>query len=169
MALLRTSPSSPILLPPIASGIASPAAVALQYGAAAWLDPSSTLSMGSLSETVSSPASTSYTTAVSYTGSGYLEFLAWWGTYNNPAGGTCSVKLTIDGVVVFSDVSANPEFIKCAIGSVSRTTSTNTAGTASVSLVACPGRIPFRASVLIEHKYGTSSGGAVAYKLVKTG
>ena len=166
-----TALPAPNNLPPIASGLGTPAALSLAFGGGSYINPDNTAGTGhgTLMETVSSPASTSYTTALTYTGSGYLEFLAWWGLYNASSAGTCEVRLTVDGVQIFTNVSAAAANIKCVVGGVSRANSLTAAGAAEVVLIPTPGRLVFRSSLLIEHKYTTSSGGQVGYKLVKTG
>ena len=167
-----TALPAPNNLPPIASGIGTPVALSLAFGGANYINPDITggsTGSGTLIETISGPASSSYTTALTYTGSGYLEFLAWWGIYNASSAGTCEVRLTVDGVQIFTNVSAAAANIKCVVGGLSRANSLTAAGAAEVVLIPTPGRLVFRSSLLIEHKYTTSSGGQVGYKLVKTG
>ena len=166
-----TALPAPNNLPPIASGIGTPVALSLAFGGANYINPditAGTTGSGTLIETVSSPAASTYTTALTYTGSGYLEFLAWWGNYSSP-GGSVEVRLTVDGVQIFTNVSAVAATIKCVVCGLSRANSLTTAGGAEVVLIPTPGRLVFRSSLLIEHKYTTSSGGQVGYKLVKTG
>lgn len=166
-----TALPAPNNLPPIASGIGTPVALSLAFGGANYINPditAGTTGSGTLIETVSAPAASTYTTALNYTGSGYLEFLAWWGNFSAP-GGSVEVRLTVDGVQIFTNVSAVAATIKCVVGGLSRANSLTTAGGAEVVLIPTPGRLVFRSSLLIEHKYTTSSGGQVGYKLVKTG
>lgn len=168
MAINTSIPTFPSLTPPIASGIGTLRSLSLFWGGSNYINPDSGDTGGSLIETVSGPAASTYTTALTYTGSGYLEWLGWWGLYNATPG-TVEVKLTVDGLLVINGASAAAKSLVCAVGSANRVSALDIAGAAGVSLNCAPGRMPFRNSILIEHKYTTASGGQVGYKLVKTG
>jgi hypothetical protein len=131
--------ADPMLAPPIASGLVGHGQQ-VTYSYAVGVDSSAT-------------ASTSYVTAHSYTGKGVLSFAM---ARISSGSNSCSLRITLDGVVVFEGNSAT-------------TTGRAVVGVGYYGAYPAFDAVPFRSSLLIEHKANAASMSIVtSYRYLKT-
>lgn len=150
--------ASPLLAPPIASGLIPSAPDSIKGLSSGALDATNGIGQFSTS-------STSYVNAVSYTGKGVLELAGIYCFQSNvtPLGG--QMVIVIDGVTVIdanSGVSTLSERVcSCLVGLATKISST--------ALVFSPSQIPFKTSLVIQIKTLTAANAVNAfYKYRKT-